>query len=114
MNMERRRHPRFKVRVPVELGMEGSNASIHAETIDLSLSGCYVAMPFPLEVGTTVEITLRLEAVRVAAVGLVATCHRGLGNGIGFEKMLLEDHEKLMHYLEAVKEGQPSPESPRI
>ena len=100
---ERRRYPRVKVRVPVELRLEGSNNPIGAATSDLSLGGCYVEMMFTLEKDTKLEMTLRIDGT-LLAVARVVTCDPNFGNGIEFEQMLPEDVEELRRFLEAVQQ----------
>jgi len=100
MNEEKRRHARVKLRVPVELRTPNQNP-IRAETTDLSVSGFYVEMLFTLEVGTSLDITLRLGDATVVAVGEVVTCDRTVGNGIRFTRILPEDKGELDRYLQA-------------
>jgi PilZ domain len=100
MNEEKRRHARVKMRVPVEMRTPNQNP-IRAETTDLSVSGFYVEMLFTLEVGTRLDITLRLGDATVVAAGEVVTCDRTVGNGIRFTRILPEDKEELDRYLQA-------------
>jgi len=50
--IERRKHPRFKINVPVEIHSENSNAPLHCATSDLSLDGCYIESMYPFPAGT--------------------------------------------------------------
>jgi len=54
---DRREHPRVKVRVPVELRLEGSEVPISGATSDISLGGCYIEMMFTLARDTKLDIT---------------------------------------------------------
>jgi hypothetical protein len=101
----RRRFPRLKLSVPIELRPEGSEFPIRGATSDLSVSGCYVEMTFTFPVGTTLEIGLQLEEP-VIALGTVVTCDTQVGNGINFTKILPEDQEQLRVYLEAAEKSQ--------
>lgn len=74
---------------------------IRAETTDLSLTGFYVEMLFTLEVGTRLDINLRLGDATVVAVGEVVTCDRTVGNGVRFTRILPDDKEELDRYLQA-------------
>jgi c-di-GMP-binding flagellar brake protein YcgR len=100
MNEEKRRHTRVKIRVPVEMRTPNQNP-IRTETSDLSVSGFYVEMLFTLEMGTQLDITLRLGDATVVAVGEVVTCDRTVGNGIRFTRILPDDKEELDRYLQA-------------
>ena len=100
MNEEKRRHARVKMRVPVEMRTANENP-IRTDTSDLSLSGFYVEMLFTLEVGTRLDITLRLGDATIVAVGEVVTCDRTVGNGIRFTRILPDDKEELGRFLQA-------------
>jgi len=106
MSTERRRHPRFKVSVPVEIYAEGSDTPIHFATSDLSLDGCYIESMYPFPIGTSLDLKLQLsDTVLIAAKAV--TSDPQFGNGLEFLRMLPEDHEALAAFLAA----QPQPES---
>jgi PilZ domain len=48
---ERRRYPRFKVALPVEVRREGQSVGLRGETTDVSLSGFYYPLLMQLPVG---------------------------------------------------------------
>ncbi len=103
MAEEKRRHTRVKLRVPVEMRTPNQNP-IRTETSDLSLSGFYVEMLFTLEVGTQLDITLRLGDASIVAIGEVVTCDRTVGNGIRFTRILPDDKEEVQRFLQAAAE----------
>src|ERR1035438_6710997 len=91
---KQRKHPRFQVKVPLEIHAEGSNTPIRCATSDLSLGGCYVETMFPFLVGTGLELKLQLEGTLLIVAKVVA--HYPLvGNGIQFVRILPEDLEEL-------------------
>ena len=99
--IERRKHPRFKVSVPVEINAAGNAAPIHCATSDLSLDGCYIESMYPFTAGTNLE--LRLEAGNTLLIAArVITCDPQFGNGIHFEKLLPEDLNSLGKFLDGV------------
>ena len=102
---EKRESNRVKVRVPVELQIEGSKGPIRTETADLSLTGFYVEMMFTLNVETPLDIKLQIGDTTVLAVGKVVTCDPTVGNGISFTKMLAEDRLALANFLQAAKDS---------
>ena len=104
---DRREHPRVKLRVPVELRLEGSEVPIGGAMSDISLGGCYIEMMFTLAKDTKLDITIKIDGT-VLALGTVVTCDPNVGNGIKFTEMLPEDQEELRRYLEA---AQQAPES---
>lgn len=95
---ERRNSTRLKIKVPVELYVEGNSSPIRGATSDLSVSGCYIETIFPLPVGTNLELKLQLENT-LLIVASVATSDPQVGNGIRFMRMLPEDIEELRKFL---------------
>jgi c-di-GMP-binding flagellar brake protein YcgR len=99
---DRRNAPRFKIRVPIEIEVEGGAGPIRGATADLSAGGCYIETMFPLPLGTALDLKLRLENT-LLIVATVVTCDPQVGNGIRFERMLPEDLEELRRYLETLE-----------
>lgn len=108
---ERRRFPRAKVAIPIEFKPESAAVASHAETADLSLSGCYVEMSFTLPVGTKLELVLWVEEHRLPTKGIVVTHHPQFGNGIEFLDISQEDQNKLAHYLKNHEQSEEKPEA---
>jgi c-di-GMP-binding flagellar brake protein YcgR len=102
---DRRDAPRLKIRVPIEIEVEGGSGPIRGATADLSAGGCYVETMFPHPVGTTIDLKLQLENTLLVAATVV-TCDPQVGNGIRFERMLPEDFEELKKYLEAIEQDE--------
>lgn len=101
----RRESARLKIRIPIEIEVEGGSGPVRGATADLSAGGCYVETMFPFPVGTTLDLKLQLENTLLVAATVV-TCDPQVGNGIRFERMLPEDHEELKKYLEAIEAEQ--------
>jgi hypothetical protein len=98
---KQRKHPRFQVKVPLEIHAEGANTPIRCATADLSLGGCYVETMFPFPVGTRLELKLQLEGTLLIVAKVVA--HYPLvGNGIEFMKILPEDLEELRAFMDTL------------
>jgi c-di-GMP-binding flagellar brake protein YcgR len=108
---ERRRHPRTKIMVEVELHPEGTAAPLRARTTDLSLDGCYVEMMFTLEAGTKLKTALWINNVKMSTRGIVVTRHPQVGNGIQFTDMAAEDRVRLERFLATAQNAQ-SPRQP--
>jgi c-di-GMP-binding flagellar brake protein YcgR len=102
MDHNRRKYPRLKLAVPVELYVGDSDSPIRGATADLSLSGCYIESIFPFPVGATLEIKLQLEET-LLIVATVVTCDPQVGNGVRFDKMLPDDADALGAYLAAAE-----------
>ena len=103
----RRESSRLKLRIPIEIEVEGGSGPIRGATADLSAGGCYVETMFPFPVGTTLDLKLQLENTLLVAATVV-TCDPQVGNGIRFERMLPEDREELQKYLEAQEQSEES------
>jgi hypothetical protein len=99
---ERRRYPRRKTPIQLELRPEGYTAPIHAQTTDICVIGCYVEMSITLEVGSRVSITLWLGDEKLTAEGNIVTRHPQFGNGIELRGMSEDSRHKLAHYLETI------------
>lgn len=109
---ERRKYPRTKATIAIEFKPEGAAVASHAETADLSLSGCYVEMSFTLPVGSNLDIVLWVEETRLAMKAVVVTHHPQFGNGIKFLDMSQEDQARLAHFLKSCEEaGNEKPEA---
>jgi len=96
---ERRKYPRNKIAVQVELRLEDAPAPTHTQTSDLSLGGCYVEMSFTLAVGSKVDMALWLGDDKVLAKGVVITQHSYFGNGFQFVNLAPADQSKLARFL---------------
>lgn len=92
---ERRRHPRIKIHVSVEIHRGDETAPLRLSTDDISLCGCYVETMFTLEVGTKVEMTLWLNEEPIVTKAVVATKYPQLGNGFNFIDISAADLLKL-------------------
>jgi len=101
MFVERRKHPRFKVSVPLEVQSPFSDAPLRCITADISLGGCYIENMYTYPVGTPLELKLYLEDT-LLIIAKVVTSHPQVGNGIEFEKILPEDREQLRAFLDEV------------
>ncbi|MGA8865835.1 MAG: PilZ domain-containing protein [Candidatus Sulfotelmatobacter sp.] len=99
---DRRRSSRLKLRVPVEVFIEGSDSPIRGATSDISLTGCYIETIFPFPVGVDLELKLQIDGT-LLVLATVVTCDPQVGNGIQFSKMLPEDIDELRAFLEAAE-----------
>lgn len=95
---ERRADARIKVKVPVELYVEGNRTPFRTATSDLSLHGCYIETIFPFPIGTAIELRLQTNGT-LLIVATVATSDPQVGNGIQFTRMLPENVEELRAFL---------------
>jgi len=96
---ERRRYPRFRCQNSVEIHVH-NGASFWGTVADLSLGGCYVEMPIPLEAGTRVKIGIWLDQQDKAwAEAEVAHRTPGFGVGIHFTEISDQNLDLIRQFL---------------
>ena len=102
---ERRRNPRCKAVIPVELHLPGVSTPSRTNTDEISPGGCYLETMFTLAVGTKLTMTLGLDGVPMNVACVVATCYPQVGNGIQFVDVTEEDRLKLEKFVKANAAG---------
>ena len=95
---ERRRYPRAKAKIPVELTCAGK-APMRTSTDEISLCGCYIETMFTMDVGTRLNVALSLKDAMIRCMGVVATKYPQVGNGIDFIDMDPDERLKLNSYI---------------
>lgn len=95
---ERRTHPRFRCQNSVEIHLQ-NGTSFWATVADLSLGGCYVEMPIPLEPGAKVTVGIWLDQVKAKAEGQIAHRTPGMGIGIKFTRISDADLDQIRAFL---------------
>jgi len=98
---ERRKTPRVKCDVPVELRPEGE-ANMWGKASDLSLGGCFVEMPIPLKPDTKFEIALWIGETKVRLRGEVASTAPGFGIGVRFVSVGAAERDLLAKHIDAL------------
>jgi c-di-GMP-binding flagellar brake protein YcgR len=101
---ERRSDPRVKIKVPVEIYLEGNDTPLRGATSDIALHGCYIESVFPFPVGTVLDLKLQIDGTLLVQAKVV-TCDPQVGNGIHFVKMLPEDIEELKAFIAAAEKA---------
>jgi len=84
--VERRKHPRFRCQNSVEIHVE-DGPSYWGNVADLSLGGCYIETPIPLDPGTKLSVAIWIEQSKVIAQGTVVHRTPGLGIGVRFHQL---------------------------
>jgi PilZ domain-containing protein len=98
---ERRAHPRFRCHNPVEIHIH-NGPSFWGTVADLSLGGCYVEMPIPLDPGTKLRIGIWFGQSKAWAEGEVAHRTPGMGIGVKFIHIASIDLEQIQQFLQNV------------
>jgi hypothetical protein len=99
LHRERRKYPRKRVFIPVEMYVDGDSHAIHTNVTNLNIGGCFLKMVFSLVPGTGLRLSLALPDGRVNTTGLVVSRSRNLGNGVKFTEISSEHKEKLEHFV---------------
>jgi hypothetical protein len=99
--VERRQHPRYRCHNPVEIHVE-NGASFWGTVADLSLGGCYVEMPIPLQPGVKVRIGVWIEQTKAWAEGQVAHRTPGFGVGIKFNQISDQTLDQIRLFLKGL------------
>ncbi|MGA8149738.1 MAG: PilZ domain-containing protein [Terriglobales bacterium] len=99
---DRRKHPRMKSVNSVELYYGGQTSPVRARTTDISLGGCFVEMPNPLDKGATLKLALWVRDTKIWAQAKVITSTPGYGIGVQFTAMSDMDRRQLDQFLESI------------
>jgi len=102
MPPDRRRDPRYSVKVQIAICQDGSEVPIRMSTTDPSRGGCYVELMMTFPVGTSVTATLWFNNCSVRMRGRIVTCHPQFGNGIKFLDFEDNGEKVLAQYLDAL------------
>jgi len=97
-SQERRRYPRVKVKIPVELHLSAGTPQ-RTSIEEISLCGCYIETMFTFEVSTRVDLVIWLNQEKVTAKGIVVNRYPQVGNGIDFVTMAPQDRLKLSDFI---------------
>jgi CheY-like chemotaxis protein len=103
---ERRQQPRYQCSLGAEVSRAGSTIQQRCAVSDVSVGGCYVQTSEPLPVGTAIEIVLRTQDLKLRLRGKVQSVHRGLGMGVQFNVMRLEEQQQLERLMSEVQTSQ--------
>ena len=106
MSQEKRRYPRYKVKVPVELHLSASAPPQRTSVDEISLCGCYIETMFTFDVGTKLGLIFSLNEERISAQGVVVNRYPQVGNGINFVEISADDRAKLSEFLSKLPAGE--------
>ncbi len=98
----KRRFPRHKISLPLELRDERVGTPMRINATDVSGNGCYVETIMPLPAGTVLRVEFYLDTERVSITAVVRTCDPGVGNGIEFTGLPPEGKQRMQDYLNAI------------
>jgi hypothetical protein len=90
-----RRHRRFACSGVASVRTDGSPYPDHGEVRDIARGGIYVATGYSAPVNTQVYIKMNVEGISADFLGIVRNVQPAQGMGIRFEKMSLENRNKI-------------------
>jgi len=107
---DRRRHPRIKCFVAVELRVEGADAPIWGNLSNTSVGGCLVETARPVKAGAKVEIGLWVASGKIwvkgfALSGIVTRNVSTTGIRVRFDGLEDAERENLRQFLKYVQEA---------
>ncbi|HEX8816754.1 MAG TPA: PilZ domain-containing protein [Terriglobales bacterium] len=99
----RRKFPRYKTTIAVELWPDGATVASRNQTSEISVGGCYIEMNFTYQAGAHLKIILWVGDEKIATEAQVITHDFGFGNGICFLNMSDADKAKLKKHLDTLE-----------
>jgi len=100
-NADRRRWPRVKCSISVEIRAAGQPV-IWGKASDLSQGGCFVEMAIPLPAARDFDIALWLRETKLPLKGRVVSVAPGFGNGVSFVNTSSESQDLLRRFVENI------------
>src|ERR1051325_3512166 len=85
--IDRRGGSRLKCTISVQLQPSGQSAPIWGKAVDISIGGCFIEMPIPLQKGTKLSIGIWINENKLQADGRVVNSRPGFGIGVQFTEM---------------------------
>src|ERR671923_1229386 len=96
----RRRRARHRVDINLELRDERTNIPMRVSATDVSGNGCYIESILPLPIGTNLNALIWMGEEKLTSTAVVRTCDPGVGMGIEFLTLSVEEQDRLQKYLE--------------
>jgi c-di-GMP-binding flagellar brake protein YcgR len=95
---DRRRYPRIRAKIPLELLCPNA-PPMRTATDEISPCGCYIETTFMIDVGTKIDLVFSIDDERIPINGVVATKYSQVGNGIDFLDITPGDRLKLSKFI---------------
>ena len=98
---KRRKDVRYRCQNPIEIHVQ-EGVSFWGTVADLSVGGCYVEMPIPLELGKKLKIGIWLGETKAWAEARVTHSTPGLGVGMKFTEISESSLDQIRRFLESL------------
>ena len=102
---ERRSDARYATTGGVEITTIPDGQRMWGVLTDVGSTGCYVEMTTPPKTGAVVRVKLTLQGTDVWCTGEVRNSHVGVGMGISFVEMSVEDRHRLDDLVQRIAAG---------
>lgn len=102
---DRRTESRHSCHLGAEVYRAGRDIPHRCILTDISVGGCYVEMPSPFSVGTSVEVVVRTNTFKFVSAGSVQTVNRAFGMGVAFATQTPEQRVLLHKLIKIAFEG---------
>jgi hypothetical protein len=102
---QRRRRPRHRILINIELRDEQTRSPQRVNATDISGNGCYVESMRPFPPGTHLRAQFLMGTERLTTSAVVRTCDQGLGMGIEFMTLTTEQQDEFQSYLQRLNPG---------
>ena len=99
---DRRDAARLKCEISVQLQPSGQSAPIWGKAVDMSMGGCFIEMPIPLQKGTKLAVGIWIKEHKLRATGRVVNSRPGFGIGVQFMEMSELDTAQLKDFLKSI------------
>jgi len=99
---DRRDTARLKCEISVQLQPSGQSAPIWGKAVDISIGGCFIEMPIPLQKGTKLSVGIWIKEHKLKASGRVVNSRPGFGIGIQFVEISELDTAQLKDFLRSI------------
>jgi len=97
--VDNRKHPRYRCQNSIEIHVP-EGPSFWGRVADLSLSGCYVEIPIPLELGKNLKVGIWFGQTKAWAEARVAHTTPGMGVGLRFTEISDQDLDQIRRYIQ--------------
>jgi len=99
--VEGRKHPRYRCQNSVEIHVQ-EGVSFWGTVAELSVGGCYVEIPIPLELGKKLKVGIWIGQSKAWADARVTHTVPGLGVGIKFTEISESSLDEIRRFLETL------------
>ena len=102
---ERRYSPRYECEGSAEVRIPSQGRVVRGRIVNLSLGGCYIETNAALDIGSKIEIVLRVTGLAFRAAGEIKSVYGSMGVGIQFTGMSSGGRTRLRELIGELEEA---------